>query len=101
MLLWGRSGPVSEAIPAATARASSQFLNSSTYFTKIPLLRRTPPDGYPSMRQQNLSRLDRHHQLHRYPCPATGGILAEGIVPLCRDHPYRDTGVGAGDAPIV
>src|ERR671921_1529615 len=90
MILWCGSGSVSEAIPAATARAISPFLNSSTYFTLRTLLalRDHPADGHPAVRQQNFLHLDRSYQLYGYLRPVAGGVFAEGVVPLHGDYPY-------------
>jgi len=40
-----------------------------------------PADGDATMRQQNLSRLYRFYQLHRYLGPVSSTVLAEGVVP--------------------
>jgi hypothetical protein len=53
------------------------------------------------VRQQNISRLYRRHQLDSYLGPVSGPVLAQSIVPVQGDHPHRDAGVGAGDAPVV
>src|SRR5215211_2435248 len=58
-------------------------------------------DGDAAVREQDFSHCYGGDQLYGYLGPVAGGVIADGAVPINRDHTHRDTGVGAGDAPVV
>src|SRR4028118_1932708 len=111
---------VSRTPPPPTAASLSPFLNSSTYFTKNPPPARPPSrwphlrasaEPLPPLRGSPVRRLSpppspppRPHGRRQFDGslgPVADSVFAEGIVPIQRDHPHRDAGVRAGDAPVV
>src|SRR5918911_518180 len=93
-------------ISAATARAISALRNSSTYFIcalSSPRAHRVlcPAEGDPAVHQERVSDAHGRHQFHRDLRPLAGGVLAQRVIAVERNHPHGDAGVGTNDTAVV